>query len=76
MDRPLSLPLLMLWVFTANHHDHSIAADHFTVLAARLDRRSYLHFSTAFQLSIQLAVAIANVYLLNKANYGHCSQQS
>jgi hypothetical protein len=63
MDRPLSLPLLMLWVFAANHHNHSIAADHLTVFAARLDRRSYLHFSTAFQLSIQLAVAIADVYL-------------
>jgi hypothetical protein len=63
MDRALSLPLLMLWIFTANHHNHPIAADHLTVLAARLDRRSYLHFSTTFQLLIQLAVVIANVYL-------------
>jgi hypothetical protein len=40
----------MLGIFAANHHYHAIAADHFAVLATRLDRRPYLHLSTTFQL--------------------------
>jgi hypothetical protein len=48
----------MLGVFAANHHHHAIPADDLAVLATRLDRRSYLHLSTAFQNFIPMAATV------------------